>query len=223
MPSHTVLLQWFSDAVCEANGWVMYEPGGAGVCTDLYAPQTTGFVKLGGPGVDAQAVIVTDEEGPCTTDARADLAPVGKATLCSVDPAKSESCSPGGACVKAPDAPFAACIRHPDTGDVSCPDEFPNRHRVGASANDQRACPDCYCQPEVSCEAKAVLYTSPACQGDSVALTADGSCQPLAPMTQAGSYVLEATPGPVSCTPSYEDVAPAGSVEVGQAAIVCCR
>ncbi len=156
----------------------------------------------------------------------ASLTPIGRVCIDKQAPTNLRTCGVDDKdlCVSIP-GPGPACIAR--QGDLSCPDDWPQRHIFYKDIKDNRTCSECSCGPieGVNCFRRYRLFTDAVCSDEyGTWITWDTSlpqCQPIADGTAIGAKTLETLEHNLgACGPSGGEVI--GEVEHKDPFTVCC-
>lgn len=145
-----------------------------------------------------------------------------KGETCALTGPLGTTCGAGRDCVPDAPAPFKACVLSQTPAE--CPAEFPAKHEVGNSVNDQRGCAACTCDGQTDCsQGSMALYSDDNC-GSTLSLSV-----PIGPntCTSTNTNNLKIHSVKVTVTPTATCTggggAPTGTVAFDTPHTVCCR
>ncbi len=141
--------------------------------------------------------------------------------------AKKVSSTPGLVCAPPSSCVGAICdgnVCVAQDGDVSCPQDFPNKTLVGSAASaDCAACSGGACTVGGACTGTLSFFTDDQCTANKVDFIADGVCKANA-TSSPGPYVAYSYTGSVkSATCSGPNPTSAATATLTGPATVCCR
>ncbi len=201
----------FGDATCATVLGSFPQPT-PGQCQSITIPSMTA-------GVSAMAP--TAVAGACTPSGGMAMLPppnwqtVGRA--CGVL-GEGKGCATTESCVPKPSTPFEAGLCVYTTGDMPCPQAFPQKHVFDDDVVDNRDCSPCSCGAAMAtCTATTTIHNNSTCGGNPLSLPNDGSCHAI----NTGSSIKVSVNGTGSCAPSGGQ--PMGTISVGPSkTTVCC-
>jgi hypothetical protein len=151
------------------------------------------------------------------------FAPFSRACTAEPWPACGTS---GAVCLPSPSADFATCVQH--TGDVPCPEGWPDRHLLYGYMDDQRSCSECACLPPAGgiCVMKAHLYSGLGCTAQTLeidvstdmSIGCSASLMPGAALSGKSAEVLDYQLG--TCMPTGGELD--GDLILADATTFCC-
>lgn len=161
-------------------------------------------------------------------------APTANSTTVPTDLHKGQSCTLTGAlgsgcmnamdaCVPATPNNFGLCVSSTQAN-ATCPNGFPNKHRVGVGKSDSRTCSTCSCAPDPICAAGGRFNDANDCSGtdEGVSFLIDGQCHTVDQATNFDGHSLFSRANVITQRCSAKGGMPTGSVSLDSEYTVCC-